>query len=309
MEIAEIPECVVLKAAGEIKRLPCEDNCLATYFPSHFDRVGKPRGCWIAHTALCILEAHSIKEQVIPCLARKGIPWKAFLSAVALHDAGKLTEEYLVNAYPYHNALSAIIALKLLQAHPNLSKYAYPISCAIFLHHEYRHWKLLLTQEEYLIPLDLTRTVRRLTRIRMMKGFEKAIEALIQVLECLPEREPIPLLNSLAANNEYRTKYKEYRLMLTSNFLGWKALSQALTLHWLLYLVDNRAASARDTTSNYWRIALAEFSSINNDPYRLAEKILQEGGRRLARVALTLISLKNQFPLTDEQIMEQAEHP
>ena len=58
-------------------------------------------------------------------------------------------------------------------------------------------------------------------------------------------------------------------------------------LYWILYMADNRAASARETSKAYWLDALKEFEKVSSEPVNLSDKILKSEFR--ADIMLTAL--------------------
>jgi len=277
-----VPECLTLR--DQLGPLPCERSCIAGLFPSYFEK-GSPKGCWLAHTTLSLLEVLRIKEALLH--SHKRLSLEDVLLATLLHDIGKLTKDYLLEAYPYHNLLSAIIALKSLKSADIPVVDPLIIARAIFLHHEYRHWRSVF-QAGYLNVHIIDSIKKRKLRVIMAEDFEEPLEYLKEIIrEELRLRGALsPVLNNLIMQKGYRAKPEDYQ-KIASISGGWSMVPKFLSLYWILQLVDNRAASAREGANAYWAYRLARYKELSDKPCALARAILDND--KDPQVLLTLI--------------------
>jgi len=284
------PECIVLKEKF-LKEVPCKSNCVALNFPSVF-LEGQPSGCWIAHTALALAEALRFKCSIEKCFSEKKFLWKDLILAIVLHDVGKLTRKYLEEKYAYHNVLSAAIAFKILQS-TQLSSDSLAIAKAIFLHHEYRHWKKVLSSD-FFAPSHIGTTFTRESSIYMKPGFEGALLNLQQLLnEILADKSDKETVNKLIENlsryKEYKISTIEYNRITRSSTNRFRILAYSLALYWFLQLFDNRAASTRESIDNYWFNTLLLLENYSKKPCELSENILKRGWSVSTRIMLSLL--------------------
>lgn len=281
MELNQPNECRVLAVMLKSRIPPCKDTCVAGRFPSYKDKQTKrAMGCWVAHTALTAIECLRLKPRLERALDRKGIPWERVEEASILHDVGKLSEAYVSGSYVQHNVLSAVVALSLCEDRV--------VPTAILLHHEAMHWKDL-----YRTPLSTT--LRRLQEkidmrpivrgFSLHEGWMDAVKAVKTVLEELEIESAVSALKRILRNRKHRVAPGDI-----NRCLRWgDHLRKALILYWILYLADNRAASARDGLRAYWLNSIMCLSEEElENPSRLADAIL----RRVKRpdVSLTAIS-------------------
>jgi len=284
------PECILLKKfVKELwkRDLTCPEPCNPRSYPSFFEK-SQPQGCFTAHTLLCLLELILLKTEIAGILVRSDIEWSELVTAVLLHDIGKLTSNYIKEKYSKHNVLSAVITYTLLRGknvdYENIVK----LCQAILLHHEYRHWSELFREE--LVHIASTIEKPKGGRIRMASGYVDALGKLkfvAQELRLIGE-EQVDLLDSLLYKREivFPREFKAY----IAGYWGTPTL-QAVKMYWFLQLVDNRAASCREGLKNYW---LIQFKSIseqveaeNLKSILLADKILSQ--TRSPRILLSLI--------------------
>ncbi|RLI98470.1 MAG: hypothetical protein DRP00_01915 [Candidatus Aenigmatarchaeota archaeon] len=225
-------------------------TCIYQETPSYiFD--GKPTGCLIAHIALSLIEAiliakyysKPIERLLSKCNVKN--PWNLTLTAVLLHDFGKLTNSYRKGkpSKAPHNIVSSIIASKVVEGA------AKPIiSYAILFHHEAFHWKDV---ERLLGVISIHQTVPSKIKAefneKILYTFYENLSKLIKVIK-------LDFLNSVLYSaiekaEELSGKPLLSKLEIVKLTPTNLALPAALALYKIIYICDNRAASAR---SEYW---------------------------------------------------------
>lgn len=276
MEIEWPKECIVLSAQLGMEAPPCEKLCVKETFPSYRDGDGKMQGCWVAHTALTVIESVRLKSRLGKALEKRGVNWHVVEDLAILHDVGKLSEAYIEWKRPMqHNVFSWAIALTLYR---DLT-----IPTTILLHHEAMHWRDL-----YRKRLSFFQQLRATINMKpIIEGFklhercDDTLNALKIVLRDLKLERKI--LDDILGVRVYRAKLEDL-----NRCLRWgKHLSMALKLYWILYLADNRAASARDGLEAYWLNLLKKFSEISEEPLKLTDCIL----KKIRRVDIALTAL------------------
>lgn len=289
------PECEALSEVGA--RCPLKPSCggASPPTPSYFERAGeatqggagselRPRGCWVAHTMLTILEALCLFNSVEPALLRKGLSAEVVVSAALMHDVGKLASSYLRRRERFHNIASAIFTYRLMSSHAKLRGYAGPAAQAVLLHHEHRMWEHLSSSEDYVIR-DYYSVLRRFSYAELDEKGAVALETLRAVLEDYSPAAPgvqsaHELISKLLASRKAAiTPHEQQELLRPAH------ARLSLPLYYLLQLADNRAAWRRDRVN--WRASIGELSNQAREPASLAQLILLRQGAK-SRLLLTL---------------------
>ena len=185
--------------------------------------------------------------------------------------------------YGNHNVASAVVALKILDELLGIER-AHIVAGAVLLHHEGRLWRRVLEEQGPLAPRRISQALRRLTKVELLNEAGEAASALIEMRKILQLSEvTVSALRCLARARVFRIKYREYHEILREEAAF---LSKVMPLYWLIQLVDNRAASVRESAENYWLGRLGRLMANARDAESLADAVLSEG---LARVGLTLL--------------------
>ena len=276
MEVNRPKECEVLADVLKVDSPPCEDICVAGRFPS-YRKDRRPEGCWAAHTTLTAIEYLRLKRRLKRALEGRGIKWELVEEASILHDVGKLSEAYVTGRNVQHNVLSFVVALSICEDRV--------VPTSILLHHEAMHWRDLYRQPfSALQRLQRTIDMRRITRgFSLHENWRDAVMAVKRMLEILEMKHASSILDILLKNRKYRANSNQINRCLRWN----RHLSKALILYWILYLIDNRAASARDGLEAYWLRSLDGLCEYSRKPSLLADMILRSIKR--ADVSLTAI--------------------
>ncbi len=307
------PECTAL--AEILKISPsCLRSCSATETPSYVDD-STPKGCLIAHTTLTIIEAQLVSSHFKTPLFKifthfhpsketrstEDDLWSELLTAFLLHDLGKLTTEYLERtstAKPpmRHHQVSAVIAKKALEK--MLDSYnALEVAYAVLFHHEALDWKavensiflfsyLSKAMSSSRTPILFNVDAKRLT------SFEKNLQQLLHQLhnqQILTKHQLQTLSQALAYSMEemlsnQKTVMYPGEILEARKTRDPRYTAPALALYRLLYLADNRAASAR---KHYWLHALKQVNW--NQPENTAKQLLQALTRRRYYIGLSAI--------------------
>lgn len=266
------PECTVLSSRLGVDP-PCRVRCNDVRTPSYHGHKGEPKGCWIAHTTLCLSELMSLRRLIEPTLNRlsnslNNISWRHLVYTVALHDVGKLTEDYIAKRpRTQHSVVSGCIAYEalkgLLGEAPSIA-----IAQACFLHMEHYLWRQLDWPS---LALTVSERPRQLsTRTGLI------IDALKQCLTLVSPTWDEGLLKALDQIPRMRS-IKPMKKIFS------QLLPESIALLWLILLIDNRAASAREGATNYWRNKVHDtlLSSGSGDgepkPVKLAKLLVRSG--------------------------------
>lgn len=266
-------ECYVLSEI--LNETPtCQESCSATECPSYVDNL-MPKGCLIAHTTLTLIEMqmisccfkaslHNLLSSTLKDFKHSDDSWNVLLMSSVLHDIGKLPEEYVVRStiqfHITHHQVSAIIAKRALEKISN--KYiALVIAYAILFHHEAIDWKAVERSffifsylQKAFSPIQRMMYTVNLNRLeKFRKNFYRIIEQIYrknilskvqyQILTQTLEN----IIQELISNQ--KTSLYVSRELDVARTQDPKYISPALAVYRLLYLADNRAASAR---SQYW---------------------------------------------------------
>jgi len=270
----DLGECIILKEFLG-RRPPCHQTCTHKRFPSYY-KAGVGKGCWVAHTALCMLEAITIKSEILPILERKTVKWRTLLLTLLLHDSGKLSKEYASSKTPKipHNEISAQIAydvLKKLKGKSYLDgNEVEVISRACFLHMEYYEWKNLLRRGYA--------TVSQATTPGAIVELPEDVEIPIGNLKLVLEEAG--LLNETIFATLFEIPSLKKLKLMPSNYTIDKYTPEgirlkAMTLQWFVLLLDNRASSARKGIDAYWVNSLERVRKSIVKPYSDPEMIIE----------------------------------
>jgi len=277
---ANVPrECAVLVHELCLREPPCE-TCIAPEFFSFWRPIDegkrRPAGCWIAHTALTALECARLRPRLERALRRLGMSWSAVEMLAVLHDVGKLSEPYGRRSMPGHNVLSMVVASSVCGP-------SSPISQAVFLHHEAMHWR-----DIYRIGLHQHITIPPLTKriinrgFRLRHGYIGALERLNAFLDIMGVEGAGETIEGVMARASYRMAPQEAEFYI--RYFSPKAMS----LYWVLFLADNRAASARETSEAYWLDVVRRAFEEARSPAELSDILLRRAGR-LTHISLTAL--------------------
>ncbi|MCS7368056.1 MAG: hypothetical protein NDF52_09305 [archaeon YNP-WB-062] len=270
----DLGECAILEEFLR-RRPPCHQTCTRKKFPSYY-KAGIGKGCWVAHTALCMLEATMIKDDILPILERKAVKWRTLFLTLLLHDSGKLSKEYVLSKTPKipHNEISAQIAhdaLKKLQGKNYLDDNEVKvISRVCFLHMEYYEWKNLL-KGGY---ATISQTTTPGATIELSDDVKIPLENLKLVLE------EAGLLNEVIHAIIFEIPSLKKLKLMPSNYTIDKYTSKeiclkAMTLQWFVLLLDNRASSARTGIDAYWAKSFKKVRGSIVKPYSNPETIIE----------------------------------
>lgn len=231
----------------------CRGSCRASHI-----KGGSPKGCLAAHILLCLYELYRIHEEIKNCLLRLNvdniqIDELDLVLTVLLHDIGKLSELYLSPSKYKHNLTSAYIAFNAVKEILGEAK-ASIIAITIFLHHEFFEWENVESRPTRLTICD----DKKSQEVRINP--EKAYSFLNTILD-IYLKSKYNILNKNSCNairkiiseikdtlkREYERKISNYKLCTS---IKAKYFRYALPLYYVLYLIDNRAASSR--SRKYW---------------------------------------------------------
>ena len=251
----------------------------ASYRPK---RRGEDGGCLIAHAVLSLIEAQRVKRifrvPVYKIFRENAIGgqspssaeelWDLILAAILIHDIGKLTDEYQSGGKVRHHEVSAIVARKALKAVKN-DYVALNLSYAILFHHEAIDWRMvnrgfltisyldevLSSIHNIRYHIDDGRTMMFKDSLTSLLGIlvhngilsDKAFETIDRILDA-----------SLHALRENAGKFLKASMELDrEKLMDLRYQVPALAVYRLIFLSDNRAASAR---ASYWMRHLNEIN-------------------------------------------------
>jgi len=274
-------ECYVIRKWQRIEPL-CKELC--GKYLSHCKG-----GCLIAHTLLSLIEYNAIEHKVVGSisslvmrsLARK-IKNKFNYSKndveklltdimkliILTHDIGKLSKEYCYNKKYRHEIISFIYGsmiiekwaskldtrLRELCKRLNLGVQA---SIAILLHHESLYWRILEESISIDISVIITRYALKMLSSKQAFAKDEDIKTFVDAItknltsysligkELVSTLEELPAINKEITDNT--SKIYDLLSKVRGVILEYKLI---LPLYYILFIVDNRAASARNT---YWR--------------------------------------------------------
>lgn len=274
----KVSECIILSKF--VKASDICQICIAHIFPSYYER-GKRRGCWVAHTALCILEASLIKAEITSILKRKGVTWDTLILTLVLHDIGKLSKEY-VSGRPYevhHNEVSAQISYDILNKLIGNS-IARVISQACFLHMEPYIWK-----EVHRGGLSsIGQATSPGYRVEMAESLNYPLSYLLKWIDEIGVK-----VTHLQAIINKLLQIK--RVKLQPSIYSFRILPEAISLHWFIRLIDNRASSARSGVNRYWLTIIQDIAKLID--WRSGDKILEFSKSALNNLGIILTPMPN----------------
>jgi hypothetical protein len=309
----KVNECGVLTTI--LKEPPhCQSTCSGRSITPSFIRDASPEGCLIAHTMLTLIETQRLAPHFREPLRRmielngpKELPnvssnyaWNLTLAMSLLHDLGKLSDQYVRGPRgkdtPFgHHQLSAIIAHKTLSK--TLHDYiATVVAYAIIFHHEALDWRNLessIFSFNYLMKVFTSLKAIQYTAVndRLRPFSDNLDEALKQLCEkgfLLTDQYDFLFRVSTRALQELsdnrRAPLYVGRALDVTKTRKPNVTALAFFLYRLLYLADNRAASAR---SRYWLDLLKEVDW--NSTEKIAEQIYHILTRRSYYIGLSAI--------------------
>jgi CRISPR/Cas system-associated endonuclease Cas3-HD len=288
VEETEVNECLALRKFFKIN-CPSLEDCIKEGPPAYsYFKDKQGRGCWIAHTALTIIETLSLLDIAQGVLSRRNLDEECLIAISFLHDIGKLTVEYIKDGDPYHNIVSATISLSVLKDPPFDEDKALMMTQAILLHHEHRMWEKFYRDDAPLIR-DYFNLIKKYKRpYRMKNNYSSILDKLVEVVDDFPlARGVIEELSKKLKEEERYFLDPRYELKL----IRWRLAPFSLVLYYLIQLADNRAASARGGT--YWKEKIKErIRNIGDasDPIALSDALAKVKDRD-RRILLTLITL------------------
>ena len=316
----DIQECNVLKKRY-IRPLCASSIC--GRIPSYY-KGGKGEGCLIAHTLLSLYEYERIREKILSILARivkRELKRKESVKeydintiyclldvtltlTILLHDVGKLSTQYGKNRKFRHEVLSSIYAWLLLEEYynrlnnslkhiVNVLKLQNQVASSILLHHESFYWREL---EELPTYIDLTHVVSRYIykykplEYEMYKMFVEALLPNLIKYKLVSEEtlKGIKLLNDVIMR-VYNAWEDVNKIMSRIGESGEIRINNlVLPLYYILFLIDNRAASARD---KYWEEIYVNNINTKGDYEALIKNIFKTGGSQILHVSIALLPL------------------
>jgi len=280
-------ECKILMENFRLKP-PCIKECQAKEIPSIVlpDDKFKVEGCLTAHTILTLLELQRLiqvfKKQTRRVLENvSGLIGKDFwlipASILLLHDVGKLTDDYIGRRGFKHWHVSALTYAKALKDFLG-DKLALIGSYAILLHHEVMDWRRLEKTPHFTYLDEAFSLIYYTVSLNRLKIFKDSISPILKqltdlkiimdsqytMLQQILERA----LNVLAENHgksiDLGWELEKYKFSKNVKYLV-----PSLFLYRIVYLADNRAASARE---RFWESLI---KNVNwDDSRKIAEQIL-----------------------------------
>lgn len=256
----------------------CQETCSSMDTPSYmYDSA--PKGCLLAHVILTLIEMQRVSYCFkIPLYnlfmfgaVRRNLElsedhfWGILSTSSFLHDVGKLVDEYVDRSasrqsYIAHHQISAIIARKVLEKISDDST-ALKIAYAILFHHEAFDWRVVkgsLLLFSYL--QKAFSTTQRITYTVSPNRLDRFKQNICGIIYQISQRHMITqlqhqiLIRALTymvqelITSQRMALYMDQELSVTK-VQDPSYLTPALSSYRLLYLADNRAASARD---QYW---------------------------------------------------------
>lgn len=277
-------ECITLSKILDMPPL-CIENCSVMETPSYVDN-SIPKGCLIAHLTLTLIEAQRIssyfRTPLYNLFAHYSMQstkncfninvninvdycWEVILASSLLHDLGKLVDQYVARQVAeqsrvLHHQVSAVIAKKTLESIVNES-IALGVSYAILFHHEAIDWAAVEKSPLHFSyiqkALSPTRNITySLSESRLSKFKQNICSTLNQLLDkhllTRSQHKALILMLNCAIQklmDNQKTLINLARELSVAKIKDPRYLTPALALYRLLYLADNRAASARE---RYW---------------------------------------------------------
>ncbi|MEM1542865.1 MAG: hypothetical protein QXV82_09580 [Ignisphaera sp.] len=317
-------ECIILSKI--LDKLPlCIENCSAIETPSYVDG-SVPKGCLIAHLTLTLIEmqhissyfriplynlfAHYNMQSTKNCFNMNvDYCWEVMLASSLLHDLGKLVDQYVARQVAgqsriLHHQVSAVIAKKTLENIVNES-IALGVSYSILFHHEAMDWAAIeksLLHFSYIQKalLPTQNIIYSLSENRLNKFKQNICNILDQLLDKhllirSQHQELISVLNCAIQKlmDNQKVPINLARELSVAKIKDPRYLTPALALYRLLYLADNRAASARE---QYWLELIQEVDWKHIED--IAWQIISRLARRYRYIGLSSIPVVSRM---DEQ--------
>ena len=268
-----LSECKILNELAKTlgMEIACRDICPSNPPPS-IKRDGKPLGCLIAHITLSLIEAIRLERRLRPVFVHSfhsfqnlsTDPWNLVLISILLHDTGKLTKQYLELRDFQHNIWSSLVTYKVLNEPERRIA-----SLAVLLHHEAYHWRDLEQATHYHFTFGQTMKLQKVNfDVDQLDVFIKAVIANLTTLNLCDLTHVLSKVKEAALALEHQDILRLIRDLKIHVLYNPKIYPQALPIHWLLTLVDNRAASARDV---YWQKVLKSVRA--NNPCEFLQEI------------------------------------
>lgn len=272
--------CRILK-----RDLECWSGCYNDRPKSYKYRNGLSLdGCLIAHSILSFIEAQRVREifrapiyrifrahnfEQLSLLDMTRL-WSIILSAILIHDIGKLTREYQESRRIKHHLVSAIVARRVFQKVLG-KRIALSLSYAILFHHEAIDWRRL---ERDLLVVSYLREIISPEQLisynvdaECLDLFEEAAKSLLKAVgETFPsfstheDLDQLFIVLTLSLKELRECSGKRLKLaeeLDRQRVYDINYLVPSLVTYRLIFLTDNRAASARKT---YWLDNLEEIN-------------------------------------------------
>jgi len=299
----KVNECRALSAILK-ESLCCQSTCSAKSITPSFIRDTSPEGCLIAHTILTLIETQRLatyfreplrrmiklnEPKKLPDVSLKDL-WNLALATSLLHDFGKLADQYVRGSKEKstsfgHHQLSAIIA------HKTLSKILHSytsivVAFGIIFHHEALDWRALESSIfTFNYPMRVFTSIKAIQYTVVSDRLKLFSDNLSKVLKQLREKDfllndqydftshVLTIALQELSSNEQTPLYVGKELSIAETKKP-NVTAPAFFLYRLLYLADNRAASAR---SRYWLDMLKEVD------WRNVENVSEQIYRALTR--------------------------
>jgi len=280
--MGEVPECHVLRSILG-RAVPCRERCSTLRIASYFEKRKDsfiPRGCLLAHSMLSIVEAQRVRavfqiplHRIFKANEVKGFSappseeiWRAVLSAILVHDLGKLTKDYQERRNVRHHHVSAIIARKALE--DVFGEFmSLVLAYAIILHHEAIDWrsmeKSFLTRSYIREVFSPSRSITYDVQDIPLEDFEHAAADIMGELTNMgllgeADHEVLLTVQNAALSELRRNTRNVLRIsdeLRVAKLPDKRYQVPSIAVYRLIYLADNRAASARE---RYWYNILSE---------------------------------------------------
>ncbi|RJX15607.1 hypothetical protein CW703_05270 [Candidatus Bathyarchaeota archaeon] len=287
--VKDIPsECKVLIENFRLKP-PCIERCQAKEIPSVVERVNgelKVNGCLTAHTILTLLEAQRLTQvfkkqnkkvlEDVSELSNKDF-WLIPVSILLLHDVGKLADDYVERRGFKHWQVSALTYAKALKDFLG-DKLALIGSYAILLHHEAMDWRRLEKTPHFTYLDEAFSLIYYTVSSNRLKIFKSNINPLLKqlanlniitnsqhnMLKQILEQSLNVLAENYMKNIDLGSELEKYKFSENIRYLV-----PSLFLYRIVYLADNRAASARE---RFWENLIKNINWNNSE--EVAEQIV-----------------------------------
>ena len=264
----------------------------------------------IAHSVLSVIEAQRMRNvfqiplhRVFKANEIRGFTtpsveklWQAILSATLIHDLGKLTKNYQEGRSIRHHYISAIVARRALRN--ILGEFmSLALAYAIILHHEAIDWRsvekgFLTFSYIHEVFSPMNPIIYEAPKIPL-ENFQQAIEGVLDALVekgslSQEERDILSEVQGSALAELKQSAGKTLRIdkeLNAENLRDKRYQVPAMAVYRLIYLADNRAASARE---RYWLEALSEVNWSKLDA--VSEEILKRLSGKPYYIGLSSIS-------------------